>query len=65
MPLLEEPGPEVYEAYQYYMKYKTPGQPLFTYSGWLHAGKPEPKKCSVCSLVECEFKNSLLHKSYG
>ncbi|SRR6266704_3637211 len=29
-----------YDAYQWYMAMKAATQPLFTFSGWLHAGKP-------------------------
>jgi hypothetical protein len=33
-----------YDAYEWYMTQKSPSQPLFTYAGWLKAGKPVPQK---------------------
>jgi hypothetical protein len=36
---VEEVDPD-YEAYQWYMAMKASSQPLFTYSGWMKAGKP-------------------------
>lgn len=36
---VQEVDPD-YEEYQWYMAMKASSQPLFTYSGWLKAGKP-------------------------
>jgi len=33
-----------YEIYERYLELKSPSQPMFTFAGWLKAGRPKPQR---------------------